>query len=106
MIESSTSTSICFAEIVRLLCTHKPIDPNVYYPKVSWLKDGEYYFPDGIKEWETTIDNTTVALDILLTKKDFESKNVGYQCLLLRKNFTKESSMEVQLDPPGKLYRC
>ena len=95
------SAVICFGQHVRLLCTHQPINSTEYLPKVSWLKNGESYFPDGIIERESTINDTTVALDVNVTRREFENVNVGYQCFLIRRNFTEEKSETVQLDPPG-----
>ena len=99
MIQSSAV--ICFGRCVRLLCIHQPIDPKEYFPKVSWLRNGEPYFPDGIIERESTINETTVALDVNVTRREFENVNVGYQCVLRRRNFTEEKSKIVPLNPLG-----
>ena len=95
------SAVICFGQHVRLLCTHQPINSTEYFPKVSWLKNGEPHFPDGIIERESTINETTVALDVNVTRREFENVNVGYQCVLRRRNFTEEKSKIVQLNPLG-----
>ena len=98
MIEGSDSVTVCFGQQVRLLCIHPVIDPTKYYPKPSWLRNGLDIFPEG----EITINETAVALDILVKRKDFENINmVTYECILRRRDFTIEKSNAVLLNPPG-----
>ena len=90
---------------MRLLCIHRPIDPTEYFPRVSWLRNGEPDFPDGIIERESTINETTVALDVNVTRREFENVNISYQCFLRRRNFTEKRSNETQLNPLGIYYK-
>ena len=71
-----------------------------YYPSISWQKEGKDFNPDGVKESETTINKTTDALDILVTR---ESGSHIYSCSLKRRNHPEsdEKSEDIQLYPQG-----
>ena len=102
------SDSVCFGQQVRLLCIYPVIDPTMYYPKASWSKNGEEYFPDGIIEREATVNNMTIALYVLITREEFGNVNtITFGCFLRRRDFKKEKSNAVSINPTGLLYiRC
>ena len=91
----------CYGDVIQLVCTHPVLEPSDYFVTALWEMNGMEFGPDGMNINETTKSAST-SLRIHLTRELFDSKEIIFRCLLLRRDFTEEYSNEVTVDPLGK----
>ena len=103
-IEGPAVDSVCYGNTVSLTCSY----PNVNYmvngrrkylsTSSEWAVNGTRLPADGI----TDLNSTAERLDVTITRGQFEDGLFYYSCYLLLYNGSKDTSSDVEIDPPGE----
>ena len=68
----------------------------------EWTVNGTRILPDGITTSIQAIKSTTEGLEFTITIEQFEDGVFYYSCYILLYNGSRETSSDVEIDPPGE----
>ena len=111
-IEGPVVDSVCYGNTVSLTCSYPNImdmvnGTNKYLMgSGEWAVNGVDLIPDGTDISRRTLSSTSEALDVTLAREQFEDRDFYYSCYLVLYNESRETSSDVEIDPPGEgVYR-
>ena len=112
-IEGPAVDSVCYGNTVSLTCTYPNImdmvDGRRKYLSTSseWAVNGTRILPDGMTTSIQAVNSTAEGLDVTITREQFEAGISYYSCYLILYNGSRETSSELEIDPPGEgVYLC
>ena len=111
-IEGPVVDSVCYGNTVSLTCSYPNVmdmvnGTNKYLMgSGEWAVNGVDLIPDGTDISRRTLSSTSEALDVTLAREQFEDRDFYYSCYLVLYNESRETSSDVEIDPPGEgVYR-
>ena len=105
--------SVCYGNTINLTCSYPSIWDRVNgslrrkYASLRslWTVNGIRISRNGIYTLRT-VNRTASRLDITLTREQFKHGTYYYSCYLLLYNRSRETSSDVEIDPPGERCTC
>ena len=108
-IEGPAVDSVCYGNTVSLTCSYPNImdmvNPTLFKyisPSGEWAVNGTRIVPDGVTTSTQIVSSTAERLDVTLTREQFEDSLFYYSCYLVLYNGSRETSSDVEIDPPGE----
>ena len=108
--------SVCYGNTISLTCSYPSIWDRVNgssrwkYVPVSlrnlWTENGIRISRNGRYTSLRTVNRTASGLDVTLTREQFKHGTYYYSCYLLLYNRSRETSSDVEIDPPGERCTC
>ena len=102
-IEGPAVDGVCYGSTISLTCS---------YPNIMDMVNGRWKYLSTSSEWAVNgtrlppegtaaLNSTTERLEVTLTREKFEDGIFYYSCYLLLYNGSRETSSDVEIDPPG-----
>ena len=101
--------SVCYGNTVSLTCSYPSLWDRVngrrkYVPSRNpWTVNGIRVSSNGINTSLRTVNSTASRLDVTVTREQFKHGIFYYSCYLLLYNRSRETSSDVEIDPPGEV---
>ena len=113
-IEGPAVDRVCYGNTISLLCSYPNIMDMVnstvfkyISPSGEWAVNGAIIPVADIASSVQPVNSTAERLDITLTREQFGNGVFYYSCYLVLYNGSRETSSEVEIDPPGEgVYLC